>query len=128
MDPLPGVVFLPMDFLDPAAPEKIRRALGGEKADLVLSDMAPPTTGHRATDHLRIMALCEAAADFSREILVPGGAFLAKVFRGGTEHGLLARLKRDFSKVQHVKPPASRAESPELYLLATGFRPAVKEA
>ena len=84
--------------------------------------MAAPTTGHSATDHLRIVALCEAAADFAREVLTPGGAFLAKVFRGGTENTLLADLKRDFAKVQHVKPPASRSDSPELYLLATGFR------
>ena len=122
MDPLPGVAVIGADFLDAAAPERIRMALGGRKADVVLSDMAAPTTGHKATDHLRIMALCEAAAAFSREVLAPGGAFLAKVFRGGAERTLLADLKRDFAKVQHVKPPASRADSPELYLLATGFR------
>ena len=122
MDPLPGVVVIEKDFLDPDAPDLIREALGGERADVVLSDMAAPTTGHRATDHLRIVALCEAAADFARDVLKPGGAFLAKVFRGGTENKLLADLKRDFSKVQHVKPPASRSDSPELYLLATGFR------
>jgi 23S rRNA (uridine2552-2'-O)-methyltransferase len=84
--------------------------------------MAAPTTGHKQTDHLRIVALLEVAADFARDILAPGGVFLAKVFRGGTEHTLLADLKRDFAKVQHVKPPASRADSPELYLLATGYR------
>ena len=100
----------------------IKQALGGTKADVVLSDMAAPTTGHKATDHLRIVALCEAAADFAREVLAPGGVFLAKVFRGGTENTLLANLKRDFAKVQHVKPPASRSDSPELYLFATGFR------
>jgi 23S rRNA (uridine2552-2'-O)-methyltransferase len=122
MDPISGVAVLERDFLDPDAPELIKRALGGEKADVVLSDMAAPTTGHRATDHLRIVALCEAAADFARDVLRPGGAFLAKVFRGGTENTLLADLKRDFAKVQHVKPPASRSDSPELYLLATGFR------
>ncbi len=122
MDPLPGVRVLQKDFLDPDAPELIRQALGGHKADVLLSDMAAPTTGHKATDHLRIVALCEAAADFSREILAPGGRFLAKVFRGGTEHTLLAGLKRDFAKVHHVKPPASRPDSPELYLLATGYR------
>ncbi len=122
MDPLPGVRVLQKDFLDPDAPELIRQALGGHKADVLLSDMAAPTTGHKATDHLRIVALCEAAADFSREILAPGGRFLAKVFRGGTEHTLLAGLKRDFAKVHHVKPPASRSDSPELYLLATGYR------
>jgi 23S rRNA (uridine2552-2'-O)-methyltransferase len=122
MDPLPGVVALQQDFLEPGAPAAIRSALGGHKADIVLSDMAAPTTGHRTTDHLRIVALCEAAADFAREILAPGGHFLAKVFRGGTEHTLLANLKRDFAKVHHVKPPASRPDSPELYLLAMGFR------
>jgi len=122
MDPLPGVVVLEKDFLDADAPDAIREALGGRKADVVLSDMAAPTTGHKATDHLKIVALCEAAAEFAREVLSPGGAFLAKVFRGGTEHTLLAGLKRDFAKVQHVKPPASRSDSPELYLLATGFR------
>ncbi len=122
MDPLPGVTVLTADFLDEDAPERIVAALGGEKADAVLSDMAAPTTGHKATDHLRIVALCEAAAEFAREVLKPGGVFLAKVFRGGTENTLLAALKRDFAKVQHVKPPASRSDSPELYLLATGFR------
>jgi 23S rRNA (uridine2552-2'-O)-methyltransferase len=125
MDPITGVLVLEKDFLDPDAPDLIKRALGGEKADVVLSDMAAPTTGHRATDHLRIVALCEAAADFARDVLKPGGAFLAKVFRGGTENTLLTDLKRDFAKVQHVKPPASRSDSPELYLLATGFRGAV---
>jgi 23S rRNA (uridine2552-2'-O)-methyltransferase len=122
MDALPGVVVLQKDFLDADAPDLIRGALGGTKVDVVLSDMAAPTTGHRATDHLRIVALCDAAADFARDVLKPGGAFLAKVFRGGTEGSLLADLKRDFAKVQHVKPPASRSDSPELYLLATGFR------
>jgi 23S rRNA (uridine2552-2'-O)-methyltransferase len=127
MDPLPGVTVLEKDFLDPDATEALKAALGGARADLVLSDMAAPTTGHRATDHLRIMALCEAAAAFAREVLAPGGAFLAKVFRGGTENQLLSDLKRDFAKVQHVKPPASRPDSPELYLLATGFRGARQE-
>ncbi len=122
MDPLPGVVIIEKDFLDADASGLIVQALRAEKADVVLSDMAAPTTGHRATDHLRIVALCEAAADFARDVLKPGGAFLAKVFRGGTENKLLADLKRDFVKVQHVKPPASRSDSPELYLLATGFR------
>jgi 23S rRNA (uridine2552-2'-O)-methyltransferase len=121
MDPLPGVKILMKDFLDSDAPDALREALGGE-ADLVLSDMAAPTTGHKPTDHLRIIALCEVAAEFAREILKPGGAFLAKVFKGGTEHTLLADLKRDFAKVQHVKPPASRPDSPETYLLATHFR------
>ena len=122
MDAIPGVIMLKQDFLEPSAPGLIKQALGGSKADIVLSDMAAPTTGHKATDHLRIVALCEAAADFARDVLAPGGVFLAKVFRGGTENTLLANLKRDFAKVQHVKPPASRSDSPELYLFATGFR------
>jgi 23S rRNA (uridine2552-2'-O)-methyltransferase len=91
-------------------------------ADVVLSDMAAPTTGHRQTDHLRTMHLCEVAADFAASILKPGGHFVAKVFRGGTETELLARLKREFATLHHVKPPASRAESVELYLVAKGFR------
>jgi 23S rRNA (uridine2552-2'-O)-methyltransferase len=121
MASLPGVTIMRLDFLDPDAPRRIGDALGGA-ANVVLSDMAPSTTGHRATDHLRIMALCEAAAAFAATVLAPGGTFLAKVFRGGAERGLLTELKRDFAKVRHVKPPASRSDSPELYLLATGFR------
>ena len=122
MAPIPGVEFARLDFLDPDAPEALMKMLGGP-ADVVLSDMAANATGHRATDHLKIMALVEAAAAFARDVLAPGGAFLAKVFQGGTEHRLLAELKRDFASVKHVKPPASRADSAELYLLATGFRP-----
>ena len=122
MDALPGVIVLEKDFLDPEAPGLIKQALGGHRVDVLVSDMAAPTTGHRATDHLRIVALCEVAVDFCREVLAPGGAFLSKVFRGGTENTLLTGLKRDFAKVHHVKPPASRPDSPELYLLATGFR------
>jgi 23S rRNA (uridine2552-2'-O)-methyltransferase len=121
MDAVPGVDFAQIDFLDPAAPEQLKAMLGGE-ADVVLSDMAANATGHARTDHLRIMALVELAADFAREVLAPGGAFLAKVLQGGTEAGLLAGLKRDFASVKHIKPPASRADSAELYLLATGFR------
>ncbi|HVY57666.1 MAG TPA: RlmE family RNA methyltransferase [Xanthobacteraceae bacterium] len=121
MDPVPGVDFMQLDFLDPAAPEKLKQMLGGP-ADVVLSDMAANATGHRKTDHLKIMALVEAAADFAREVLAPGGAFLAKVLQGGTESALLADLKRAFATVRHVKPAASRADSAELYLLATGFR------
>lgn len=121
MEPLPGVVILKQDFLDEAAPDAIRAALGG-KADVVLSDMAAPTTGHRATDHIRTIALGEAAADFAASILKPGGDFVTKVFRGGTEGDLLARLKREFRTIHHVKPPASRAASVELYLVAQGFR------
>ena len=121
MPPLPGVDFVQLDFLDPAAPERLKGMLGGP-ADVVLSDMAANATGHRKTDHLKIMALAEAAADFAREVLVPGGTFLCKVLQGGTEATLLASLKRDFASVKHVKPAASRADSAELYLLATGFR------
>jgi 23S rRNA (uridine2552-2'-O)-methyltransferase len=128
MEPLPGVAVVRIDALDPHAPQVIRQALGGNPADVVLSDMAAPTTGHRATDHLRTMALCEAAADLARQILAPGGHLLAKVFRGGTEQALLAELKRAFARIHHVKPPASRPESPELYLLAMGFRPQVPGA
>jgi 23S rRNA (uridine2552-2'-O)-methyltransferase len=125
MPPISGVDFLRLDFLDPEAPERLRAMLGGE-ADLVLSDMAANATGHRQTDHLRIMALAEAAAAFACEVLKPGGGFLCKVLRGGTEGTLLAALKRDFAQVRHVKPAASRSDSAELYLLATGFRQALR--
>jgi 23S rRNA (uridine2552-2'-O)-methyltransferase len=121
MESLAGVNFAQLDFLDPAAPEKLKAMLGGP-ADVVLSDMAANATGHRKTDHLKIVALVEAAAEFAREVLAPGGAFLAKVLQGGTEGALLAVLKRDFTSVKHVKPAASRSDSSELYLLATGFR------
>jgi 23S rRNA (uridine2552-2'-O)-methyltransferase len=121
MDALPGVSFAQGDFLDPAAPEQLKAMLGGP-ADVVLSDMAANATGHRQTDHLKIMALVEAAADFAREVLAPRGTFLAKVLQGGTEGALLRLLKRDFVTVKHVKPAASRTDSAELYLLATGFR------
>ena len=121
MDPLPGVDFLQLDFLDPDAPERLKALLGGP-ADVVLTDMAANATGHRATDHLKIMGLAEAAAEFAREVLKPGGAFLAKVLQGGTEVELLASLKRDFASVKHVKPAASRSDSAELYVLANGYR------
>jgi 23S rRNA (uridine2552-2'-O)-methyltransferase len=121
MKPIAGVEFLHLDFLDATAPERLKDTLGG-RADVVLSDMAANATGHRQTDHLRIMALAEAAAYFAREVLAPGGSFLCKVLQGGTEAALLAELKRDFTTVKHVKPPASRADSAELYLLAKGFR------
>jgi len=121
MKPIIGVEFLKLDFLDPTAPEQLK-ALLGSKADIVLSDMAANATGHRQTDHLRIMALAEAAAYFAREVLAEGGSFLCKVLQGGTEAALLAELKRDFSSVKHIKPPASRSDSAELYLLARGFR------
>jgi len=121
MKPIGGVEFLHLDFLDATAPDRLKAMLGG-RADVVLSDMAANATGHRQTDHLRIMALAEAAALFAREVLAPGGGFLCKVLQGGTETSLLAELKRDFATVKHVKPPASRADSAELYLLAMGFR------
>ena len=121
MEPIAGVDFAVIDFLDAAAPDKLKAMLGGP-ADVVLSDMAANATGHAKTDHLKIMALVEAAADFAREVLAPGGSFLAKVLQGGTEAALLAALKRDFATVKHVKPAASRSDSAELYLLATGFR------
>ncbi|MBB4041672.1 23S rRNA (uridine2552-2'-O)-methyltransferase [Microvirga flocculans] len=121
IDPMPGVEFIQLDFLDESAPGKLIEMLGGP-ADVVMSDMAANTTGHKKTDHLRIIGLAEAAIYFAREILAPGGVFIAKVFQGGTENQLLADLKRDFAVVRHVKPAASRADSAELYVMATGFR------
>ena len=121
MGDIPGVEFLKLDFLDPEASDMLKALLAGP-ADVVLSDMAANATGHRQTDHLKIMALVEAAAEFARDVLAPRGAFLAKVLQGGTEGALLAALKRDFASVKHVKPAASRTDSAELYLLATGFR------
>lgn len=121
VEPLPGAEILQGDFLDEAAPARLRQALGGP-ADLVLSDMAANTVGHRQTDHLRTMALAEAAAHFAMEVLAPGGGFVAKVLQGGTEAGLLALLKQRFESVRHAKPPASRKDSSELYLVALGFR------
>jgi 23S rRNA (uridine2552-2'-O)-methyltransferase len=121
MDPIEGVESRRMDFHDPHAPRLLREWLGGP-ADGVLSDMAANATGHRKTDQLRIMGLVELAADFASEVLAPGGFFLAKVLQGGAEGEVLARLKREFAVVRHVKPKASRADSAELYLLATGFR------
>jgi 23S rRNA (uridine2552-2'-O)-methyltransferase len=121
MDGIAGVDFAQLDFLDADAPDRLKAMLGGP-ADVVLSDMAANATGHRRTDHLKVMALVEAAAEFAREVLKPGGAFLAKVIQGGTEGTLLAALKRDFASVKHVKPSASRSDSAELYVLATGFR------
>jgi 23S rRNA (uridine2552-2'-O)-methyltransferase len=107
--------------MDDAAPEALKALLGGP-ADVVLSDMAAPATGHPQTDHLRIMALAEAALDFAEEVLAPGGAFAAKVLQGGSEKELLDRLKQAFATVRHIKPAASRADSAELYVVATGFR------
>jgi 23S rRNA (uridine2552-2'-O)-methyltransferase len=122
MEPLPGVDFTVLDFTDPRAEEHLKGLLRERAADIVLSDMAAPTIGHTATDHLRIMMLAEAAAHFACDVLAPGGAFLCKVFQGGTERELLDLLKRSFATVRHVKPPASRAGSAELYVLATGFK------
>jgi 23S rRNA (uridine2552-2'-O)-methyltransferase len=121
MDPIPGAMVIQGDFMDPSMPERLTAELGGS-ADLVLSDMAPNTTGHAATDHLRIVALAELALDFAVQILAPGGAFVAKVFQGGSEKPILDVLKRNFATVRHAKPPASRKESSELYVVATGFR------
>ncbi|MGA0593598.1 RlmE family RNA methyltransferase [Enterovirga sp. CN4-39] len=121
MDPLPGVDFEKLDFMEEHAPDRLKEMLGGG-ADVVMSDMAANATGHKKTDHLKIMGLAEAAADFARLVLEPGGAFVAKVLQGGTENTLLADLKRDFAQVRHVKPAASRSDSAELYVLATGFR------
>jgi 23S rRNA (uridine2552-2'-O)-methyltransferase len=120
-DPIPGVHLILLDFLDPIAPEALRQALGGP-ADVVLSDMAQPTTGHAATDHIRVMVLAEAAHVFARDMLAERGTFIAKMFQGGSERELLAALKRDFARVRHAKPPASRSDSAEVYVVAQGFR------
>ncbi len=121
IDPIAGATLLLGDFNDPAMPARLLETLGG-KADIVLSDMAPNTTGHAATDHLRIMALAELAVAFAHDILAPDGSFVAKVFQGGSERAMLDALKRDFTSVRHAKPPASRKESSELYVVAMGFR------
>jgi 23S rRNA (uridine2552-2'-O)-methyltransferase len=121
MPEIPGVVFAQLDFLDQGAPAKLREMLGGG-ADFVMSDMAANTTGHRTTDQLRIIGLVEMAAAFACEVLKPGGSFLAKVFQSGADAALLTQLKRDFTTIRHVKPAASRQDSSERYLLATGFR------
>ena len=122
IEPIAGVATIEADLLEPETLAQIKAALAGP-ADIVLSDMAAPTTGHRATDHLRTLALFEAALDVAEDILKPRGTFVGKVFQGGASGPLLARLKRDFSSVKHVKPPASRKESVELYLVASGYRP-----
>lgn len=121
MDPVTGAFVLQADFTDETAQARLLAELGG-KADLVLSDMAPNTTGHAATDHLRIVGLAEEALEFALDALAEGGAFVAKVFQGGTERAMLARLKRHFRIVRHAKPPASRKESSELYVVAMGFK------
>lgn len=120
-DPIEGVAILQMDFMDESAPERLREALG-DSADLVLSDMAANTVGHQQTDHLRTMALVEAGLEFAREMLRPGGAYVAKVLAGGGDNQLVAELKRSFSAVKHAKPPASRKDSSEWYVVAQGFK------
>ena len=122
MDAIPGVTIFKKDFYDEDAPQTLIDALGGEKADVVLSDMATHATGHRQTDHINIIALAEAGYDFARTILKPGGTYLAKVLRGGTEGELLKQMKKDFATVRHVKPMASRDDLAELFVLAMGFR------
>jgi 23S rRNA (uridine2552-2'-O)-methyltransferase len=120
-DPIEGVTILQLDFMDDSAPAKLKEALGAP-ADLVLSDMAANTVGHQQTDHLRTMALVEAGLEFAREVLRPGGAYVAKVLAGGADHQLVAELKRSFASVKHAKPPASRKDSSEWYVVAQGFK------
>jgi len=121
MEPIAGVEFLQLDFAEPESYGVLAAQLSGTLVDLVLSDMAAPATGHKQTDHLRVIGLCEAAFDFAKTVLAPGGTFVCKVLQGGTEQQLLVELKRCFKKVRHVKPRASRADSAELYVLAQGF-------
>jgi len=121
IDPIRGAVIVQGDFTDPAMPERLVAELGGA-ADLVLSDMAPNTTGHASTDHIRIVALAEMALDFALQVLAPDGAFVTKMFQGGSEKAILDVLKKNFASVRHAKPPASRKESSELYVVAMGFR------
>jgi 23S rRNA (uridine2552-2'-O)-methyltransferase len=122
MEPIPSVTIFKKDFLEEDAPALLIEALGGEKADCVLSDMAAHATGHRQTDHIQIMTLAEAGYEFARQVLKPGGTYLAKVLRGGTEGDMLKMMKKDFASVRHVKPMASRDDSAELFVLAMGFR------
>jgi 23S rRNA (uridine2552-2'-O)-methyltransferase len=121
-DPMEGATFLEMDFMDDAAPERLIAELGGRAPDLVLSDMAANTVGHQQTDHLRTIGLAEAAAQFAIEVLSPGGTFVCKVFQGGTDRSLLNLLKQNFTSVKHGKPPSSRKGSPELFVVAQGFK------
>ena len=120
-DPIEGVAILELDFMDDAAPDRLKQALG-RPADLVLSDMAANTVGHQQTDHLRTMALVEAGLEFAKEVLRPGGSYVAKVLAGGADHELVAELKRNFATVKHAKPPASRKDSSEWYVIAQGFK------
>ena len=124
-DPIDGVSILQMDFMDEEAPARLKQALGVEHADLVMSDMAANTVGHPQTDHLRTMALVEAGMEFASEVLRPGGAYVAKVLAGGADNNLVAELKRHFTTVKHAKPPASRKDSSEWYVIAQGFKGAV---
>jgi 23S rRNA (uridine2552-2'-O)-methyltransferase len=121
MEPVTGATVIHHDFLDEQAPDLLKEALGGP-ADIVLTDMAAPASGHAATDHLRIMGLCEAALEFAYEVLAPNGTFIAKVLQGGTENEMLAQMKRSFKTVRHTKPPSSRSDSAEMYVVASGFR------
>ena len=121
VEPIAGAELMQLDFLDEGADEAVKSRLGGQ-ADVVMSDMAAAASGHRATDHMKIMALAEAAAELAFDVLAPGGTYVAKVLQGGTENQLLALLKRRFEKVQHFKPPASRSDSAEMFVVATGFR------
>lgn len=121
IDPVPGAMLIQGDFMQDDMEARLKHVMGG-RADLVLSDMAPNTTGHNMTDHIRIMALADLALAFAVEMLEPGGSFVAKVFQGGSERQMLERMKRSFAQVRHVKPPASRKESSELYVVATGFK------
>jgi 23S rRNA (uridine2552-2'-O)-methyltransferase len=125
MEQIPGVTFFQADLTDPDVPAMLKQALNGE-ADIVLTDMAAPTTGHRATDHIRTIALVEIALEVALDVLKPGGTFVGKVFQGGSSNELLRRLKKAFREVKHVKPPASRQESVELYVVALGFKAAAK--
>jgi 23S rRNA (uridine2552-2'-O)-methyltransferase len=127
-DPIDGVAILQMDFMDDAAPDRLKEALGVAHADLVISDMAANTVGHPQTDHLRTMALVEAGMLFATEVLRPGGAFVAKVLAGGADNNLVAQLKRHFTTVKHAKPPASRKDSSEWYVIAQGFKGAPPNA
>ena len=121
MEQIPGVIFFQADLTDPDVPDMLKQALDGP-ADIVLTDMAAPTTGHRATDHIRTIALVEIALEVALDVLRPGGTFVGKVFQGGSSSDLLMRLKKSFREVKHVKPPASRAESVELYVVASGYK------
>ena len=121
-DPIEGVAILQMDFMDEDAPEKLREAISTDQVDLVMSDMAANTVGHPQTDHLRTMTLVEAGMEFACEVLRPGGAYIAKVLAGGADNSLVAELKRHFAVVKHAKPPASRKDSSEWYVIAQGFK------